>query len=318
MSTDSEWEEGRQKVRLHLWQWLVILIAISLAIVDLSVPAIASFFVGHAIFSSVLTSLLFLAIGYAVVDWLLAEHERRRWGHVRSIALVAVSRGALNQRRAMHYNVMLNDLHIDADFEPVAAYDEVATAVERCLSDNPELESVSGHEIIVNQAREIEAELVKTSVRDSVDKYERRLGVLLADSDWRHASYLVLREAGHSMNLLIGRWVPALSASERGMDVLSIMSDQADRLDDLARRLDGRSLGSSPELPLEGLWIQEQINALLLHEWLMSQAKQLGYFSSARKEVPRSWQPYVPRAPGGESVVCASHSDEIRPWWRSI
>ena len=298
-SAGAEWREYQGKLQLHLWQWLVVFIAVSLAIVDLSVPAVASFFVGHAVFSSVLTSLLFLAIGYTVVDWLLAEHERRRWGRVRSIALVAVGRGALNQRRAMQYSVMMKDLHIDADFEPVAAYDEVATAVERCLPGNSELQSISGHEIVANQTGKIEAEFSKASVDGPVDEYERRLNILIADSDWQHASYLLLREAGHSMNRLIGRWVPALSASERGMDVLTIMSDQADRLDDLARRLDGRSLDSLPDLPLAGLWIQEQINALLLHEWLMSQAKGLSYFSSSRKEVPRSWHQFMPTAAGG-------------------
>jgi hypothetical protein len=299
LPTGAEWREDQGKMRLHLWQWLVIFIAASLAIVDLSVPAVASFFVGHAVFSSVLTSLLFLAIGYTVVDWLLAEHERRRWGRVRSIALVAIGRGALNQRRAMQYSVMLEDLHIDADFEPVAAYNEVATAVERCLAGNSELQSISRNEIVANQAGETEAELSKASVGGQVDEYERRLSMLIADPGWRRASYLLLREAAHSMNRLIGRWVPALSASERGMDVLTIMSDQADRLDDLARRLDGRSLDSSPGLPLPGLWIQEQINSLLLYEWLMSQAKELSYFSSARKEVPRSWDQFMPAAAGG-------------------
>lgn len=204
-SSDVAWGEGREKVRLHVWQWAVVLTALLLAIADLSVPVVAQFFVQHAVFTSVLTSILFLVIGYTVIDWLLAEHERRRWSRIRRIGLVAVGRGALNQRRAMQYSVMLEDLHTDADFAPLAAYDEVTKAVERCLYHTPKPHSARAGAASANEVFEEKSGM--PSGDEPADEYERRLSIFLADPGWRHAAYLLLREAGHSMNRLIGIWL---------------------------------------------------------------------------------------------------------------
>jgi hypothetical protein len=99
----------------------------------------------------------------------------------------------------MAFCVCQQDRFTDADFNPAPArFDNIKGAV---------------------------VDVVPWSV--SPEDYEVRLKALLQSDAWRLSAYLLLRDAGHSMTRLIGRWSPVLAASSNGVGVLTLMSGQA-------------------------------------------------------------------------------------------
>jgi len=285
---------------------VIIGVAGILVAADVAYPAFSSYFVDHAIVSGAVMSLLFLAIGYTVVEWSIRDAERRRWDRVKRIGLIAVGRGVLNQRRAMQYCVTLTDRHSDGDFSPHDAYARVEEAVKR---SEVRYETNRQGEFIRSDSEALPGPQTFEDLPSAWpdQDLEGKLRHLVADEDWRKSAYHLLREAEHSMTRLIARWTPALSASQSGLDVLNCLSEQTDSLDDLVRSLGDRweTQQSEPSAPLERVWIAEQINALVIHERLMSQAKGKIYYSSARRSVPHDWNQFI-------SDVSGSHPTPMR------
>jgi len=203
-----------------LVRWAVAVTVIVLLVLDLLLRPVATYFAAHAILSGCLTSALFLVVGYWIVDELLRVNECQRWARVKGVGLVALSRGVLNQRRAMAFCVCQRDPFTDADFNPAPA-----------RFDN------------------LEGAVVDVPWPESQEDYEVRLKALLQLDAWRRPAYLLLRDASHSLSRLIGRWAAVLAASSNGVGVLTLMSGQAAALDDLLRRLrDEFEPGSTTEV----------------------------------------------------------------------
>lgn len=288
-------EAGHESARLPLGPLRLGIIGMAafLTVIDMTIPAFSSYFVNHTIVSGAVMSLLFLAIGYSVVEWSIRDAEQRRWDRVKRIGLIAVGRGVLNQRRSMQYCVIPTGKHCDGDFSPHEGYERVEAAIR----SNLELIAGRGHDLLRSDAAstvQIQSGPQDATTIDQEMDFEERLRHLVRDEAWRKSAYHLLREAEHSMTRLIARWTPALSASQSGIDVLNCLSEQTDRFDNLIRRLDRWEVQASQTgAPLEKVWIAEQINALAIHERLMTLAKQEVYHSSARKLVPNDWKTYL-------------------------
>src|SRR5690606_21629916 len=112
------------------WQWCLAGGVLALTLLDAFVPAIARYFAANSDTTSLLTSLLLRALGYAVVEALIRQVETRRWQKVRSIALISVGRGVLNQRRAMQFCLSLDERKSDVDFNPHHEFDSMVTILE--------------------------------------------------------------------------------------------------------------------------------------------------------------------------------------------
>jgi hypothetical protein len=224
----------------------------------------------HTLVAGALSGVAFLLIGYLLVDWLVDRRDWARWEDTRRVALVAVGRSVLNQRRAMEFCVSARERGTDADFHADAHFDQVEIETSRCL------------------------ELCEPF---DTDNFELRLRALLADDDWRLAARGLLREASHSASTLIGRWAPTLAASRTGVDVLEALSNQADALDELQRCLYLHHSEVAAGVPIEHAWVTEMVNAMTFHEWLLTQAKQKPYTSSARKRFTDAWPGLVAPPP---------------------
>jgi hypothetical protein len=135
---------------------------------------------------------------------------------------------------------------------------------------------------------------------------QSQLVALLAEPRWRRASYDLLREAAHSSRRVMGVWVPALSLSSRGVEVLTDLSSQLKDFDDLARRL--RTFGAWDDVDYRQSfaleWIRIQSNATLFHEWLMSAGTGGEYFSVGRAYLPPQIRTLLPSLPGGGRRPC--------------
>jgi hypothetical protein len=261
--------------------------AIVLLGLDLLFRPVATYFAAHAILSGFLTSALFLVIGYWIVDELLRVNEGKRWARVKGVGLVALSRGVLNQRRAMAFCVGQRDRFTDADFNPALARFDT-----------------------------IEAAVVDMPWSGSPEDYEVRLQALLHLDGWRRPAYLLLRDASHSLSQLIGRWAAVLAASSNGVGVLTLMSGQAAALDDLLRRLRDE-FDTSGVIPASvasqfcSEWMIQQVNAILLYEWLHTEAEQVSFQGTARSTLPPKWRAALPAvpSPGGDVILLSIGKD---------
>jgi len=256
-----------------LVRWAVAVTVIVLLVLDLLLRPVATYFAAHAILSGCLTSALFLVVGYWIVDELLRVNECQRWARVKGVGLVALSRGVLNQRRAMAFCVWQRDPFTDADFNPAPA-----------RFDN------------------LEGAVVDVPWPESQEDYEVRLKALLQLDAWRRPAYLLLRDASHSLSRLIGRWAAVLAASSNGVGVLTLMSGQAAALDDLLRRLRDE-FDASGVIPAPvasqfcSEWMVQQANAILIYEWLHTEAKQISFQGTARSTLPPKWRAALPAVP---------------------
>ena len=279
---------GRLGLLSVLLRWTVAVTVIVLIALDLLLQPVATYLAAHAILSGILTSAVFLVIGYWIVDELLRDNERQRWARVKGIGLVALSRGVRIQRRAMAFCVCQQDRFTDADFNPAPTrFDDIEGAV---------VDVVQG--------------------AGSSEDYEFRLKACLQLDAWRTPAYLLLRDASHSLSRLIGRWAAVLAASSNGVGVLTLMSGQAAALDDLLRRLRDEFDGSGviPEPVASQFcseWMVQQANAVLIYEWLHTEAKQISFQGTARSTLPPSWRAALPAVPSPSSdVILLSIGDD--------
>jgi hypothetical protein len=83
------------------------------------------------------------------------------------------------------------------------------------------------------------------------------------------------------------------------------MSGQATSLDDLQRRLMSEfspsEITPSATSQFQLDWMVQQVNAILIYEWLLTQAKRTSFQSSGRSTLPTKWLTALPAVPSPSS-----------------
>lgn len=190
----------------------LVAVIVGLTVTDWPEGSLRSFWNQHAFLAGSLSSALFLVLGATLVKEWMARRDEARLRLVILVACGALARAPLAQRRAMWF--ALNGGHFieDADFRlaPEAA-DQIRTILAR-------------HDLAEVKENDAINELV---VPPGVAS---RISVLAADPKWAQTAYDLLRECSHGCRVIMARWAPLLTGTDKSAAILEEIALQSDQL----------------------------------------------------------------------------------------
>jgi hypothetical protein len=193
------------------------LLLVSLALTDWQADGIRRFWAEHAMLTNLLSSAVFVVVGFTFVDRWLKRREARRLRLVIAVAFASVGRFLLAYRRVMWFLLYGGEFLGDPDFRVT---DAQVAALRKILFRHG-LSEVDEHVA------------VQDDEACSASRMQDRLQVLAGDLEWVRLAYDLLRDTFFRSRIVLSRWASLLVTTEVSSAALQEMAEQAYDLGDL-------------------------------------------------------------------------------------
>ena len=239
----------------------VLLVGLALTVSDWPSELLSGFWVDHAFVSSVVSSLLFLAVALFVVETWVAEQQRRELTRVAGIAFNALAGAGAHVRDGLRLLVTGTDPAPDGVARPSPRSAPVRSALERTGAG-------------------------------AVGPREERVRALTADAAWRQLAVEEVVDLRVDGREVVARWAPVMLGNPALSRWLSDVAALHERLRLLQQPLQALRDGRADEFEKHGgvaaverRWMDVLVDCFVLEERLQRASGRKGWRSRARDQL---------------------------------
>jgi hypothetical protein len=246
--------QRQRRERLSLY--LVVAVVVATTATDWPTGLLEGFWRNHSMIASVVSGLLLLAVGLAVVEGWVRDQEERQWRRTRTVAFKGLG----------HSTVAIRGL-LDSLFQ----------SHEPGLADWAVMQPYADPTVLT-AVRDRVAALGSLPVAPSA-----RRRALIADEEWAELAVLALEVLKQRHRETIRAWSPVMLGSDRLAGLLNSYSNLNEEIFRLQRplRRSTRALSGARDWRehADELWSELVISSVVLHEHTMRAAGENGWIN---------------------------------------